>query len=151
MRNIHRVCLFTLLMLLLFMSAACGGGSGFKTARVSGKVMMDNKPLAKAEVRFYLIAGPKDQPYASGTTDDNGNYIIQMSSRDGSDLGEGALIGENRVTISLDVRRLGKSPPPGKVPQLNLVPAKYNTESTLKFTVPDGGTTSADFLTLKSK
>jgi hypothetical protein len=147
MRAYLRFCPLLLSLLLPF-----GCGKSYKLAPVSGRVMMDNRPLANAEVCFYPTGG-KDLPYSVGITDDQGNYELHLGESDSP----GAVPGEHHVTISLDLRRdKAKSKmrveSGGRMPTKlgDLVPAQYNRQSKLTCTVPPEGKKDANF-DLKSK
>jgi hypothetical protein len=135
------------LLLLLLLPLGCG--KSYHLAPVSGRVMMDNSPLAHAEVRFYPIAG-QDLPYSIDVTDDQGNYRLHLGTHSDT---EGAVVGEHRVTISIDQLRTKIMPPPGArmwTRRGELVPGRYNRDSKLTYTVPPKGTMDAKF-DLKSK
>jgi hypothetical protein len=129
-------------LLLLLLSLGCSKGQ--RMAPVSGRILMDHRPLANADVRFYPSEG-KNLPYSVGETDDQGNYTLDLAAGRG---GEGAIVGEHRVTISIDERKLRK--PLGPKGPRELVPRKYNRNTTLTCTVPPEGKQDADF-DLKSK
>jgi hypothetical protein len=143
-----RLCSLMPLLLLLL-----GCAKSYKLAPVSGRVMMDDHPLANAEVRFTPVSDEK-LPGSVGVTDDQGNYELHFGSNRDT---PGAVLGEHRVTISLDVRRnkdkskmmmaSGRKMPtrPGEI-----VPAQYNEKSKLTCTVPPEGKKDANF-DLKSK
>jgi hypothetical protein len=153
MRSAFCAGCFLTSVLLLLSTVGCGGES-FKLAAVSGHVTMDNKPLANATVSFYSNAGT-DLPASTGRTDDEGNFKLETFDR-GSNR-DGAVIGESRVVISINAQNAGKKLlAGGGKPKLQtggeVVPARYNTETTLKFTVPPEGTDKADFsLTSKAR
>lgn len=137
--------------------SGCGGSSPAapKTVGVSGTVYLDGKPLEGAEVRFIR------EGFASfGQTGADGRY----------ELVQGAVPGENTITISkieggsgieldpaqgmdagqLEAMRMGTEGTPGggTVPELpkQVVPPQYSdpSKSKLTYTVPEGGSTSAD-------
>ena len=144
MRGFLRVSLLLPLSLLL-----PGCGKGYQMAPVSGRVLMDNCPLANVEVRFQPTGG-NDLPRSIGFTDDQGNYTLYLDN--GSDT-PGAVVGEHRVEISLDLRR--KRPGMTKPAQMarrlqEMVPSKYNRNSTLTCTVPPEGKSVTNF-DLRSK
>jgi hypothetical protein len=142
MCRVPRVVRFLALPLLLLASVGCG--KSYKLAPVSGRVMMDGRPLAGAEVSFYPEVGSKDIPYASGTTDTQGNYKLEVLV-EGSTT-EGAVVGENRVQISRSkLSGEKKITPKNMSGGLDDVPAKYNRDSTLTFTVPPDGSREANF------
>lgn len=128
--------------LLAVLTAGCDT-RGFKVAPVSGKVTMDGKPLVGALVSFSAAQPPagKSPPAAQGETDEQGRYTLKMY--EGNSAWDGACVGENRVSITLDERSTVKAIRRGAPREL--VPAKYNTESQLTKTVPAGGLTDADF------
>ena len=76
------------LLLLLLLPLGCG--KHYQLAPVSGRVTMDNRPLAQAEVRFYPIGG-LDFPYSVGVTDDQGNYTLHLGIDNNT---EGAVVGD---------------------------------------------------------
>ncbi len=117
-------------------------------APVSGKVTLDDKPLANATVVFNPVAsgGSLNASIAStAKTNDKGEYKLK-----GSNGQSGALIGPHRVSISLLAPKVGDSddrttPVRGGPPLANKVPKKYNDPTELTFDVPAGGTDQADF------
>ena len=130
------------LLLLLLLPLGCG--KRYQLAPVSGRVTMDNRPLAHAEVRFYPIGG-QDFPYSVDVTDDQGNYSLHLGIDNNT---EGAVVGEHRVTISIDPQKSKTAPLPGaRMPARRgeLVPGRYNRESKLTCTVPPEGTKDARF------
>jgi hypothetical protein len=136
-----RAVRFLVLALLLLAPAGCG--KGYKLASVSGRVTMDGRPLAGAEVSFTPVDGGKDVPYASGMTDEQGNYKLSV----GGSTSDGAVVGENLVRVSHDKRRGSKKVSPQDLAhgRLDEIPAKYNDQSKITFTVPPGGSSEANF------
>jgi len=125
------------LLLLVLLPLGCGP-SGPKTNPVSGKVTMDNKPLANATVTFIPANLDPKTPalQASGRTDDQGNYSLKMDK----DNREGAPEGSYKVSISVFDRGGPDRPARGQ-----LVPEEYNHKTTLTFTVPAEGSKDANF------
>ena len=89
MRNPFRI----LLLLLIVLFAGCSRDSG---SGLTGRLLFQDKPLVKAQVEIYLKAD-KDrsiQPFAVATTDDGGNYRLELPSGRyfviGKQRGEGA-------------------------------------------------------------
>lgn len=135
-----RMMSHSVLWLCLVIITGCGG-DGFNLAPVSGTVSLNDQPLADTLVTFAPTSTVG--PPSWGRTDANGTYSLQ--TRDGE---RGAVIGEHRVTITTaeapeasnerdDV--YGSSTP-------EKVPARYNTDSELTFTVSeDSAEGSADF------
>jgi len=136
----------------------CGGGAAnesVETAPVSGTVTMDGKPLAGATVNFTT-----EKFASSGTTDAEGKY----------ELPTGAAVGDNKVFISkwkggrapsdesdvfednpeiLDdgqIEAIGDGTQSAQETE-QLVPDTYSdpANTSLKFPVSAGGTTTADF------
>jgi hypothetical protein len=124
-----------------------GCSKGYQLAPVSGRVEVDHHPFANATVRFSPLGG-KDLPMSSGKTDDQGNFTLKVND---SSKALGAVVGEHRVMISADVRNMEKKVGVTHMRNTELLPSRYNSDSTLKITVPAGGTTEANFLDLKSK
>jgi len=144
MRACLRRCLFLLILIL-----PIGCGKGYKLATVSGKVTLDDQPLVNAEVRFIPIADDKLPP-SIGTTNDQGIYELHLE-RDKKTLG--AVTGDHRVSISLDptkdkqkTRKMMEAMG-GKMPTKmgETLPAHYNRESKLTFSVLPGGARDANF------
>jgi hypothetical protein len=140
MRRVLQMTRILILPLLVLAPAGCG--KGYKLATVSGRITIDKHPLAGAEVSFFPVDGGKDSPYASGKTDEQGNYKLEAFV--GSSTSEGAVVGENRVTIMGANARSGKRPR-GMAHTPDEVPAKYNSQSTLSFTILPEGTSEANF------
>jgi hypothetical protein len=131
-----------LLGLVVVLAMGC---TSRKYVPVSGRVTMNGKPLANATVSFQPIAreGAVEAAGAgsTGKTDANGEFTLKNIA--GQD---GALVGEHRVLISLlTVKEEDGDRRRGGPPQMDVVPAQYNRDSKLTFTVPPGGTKNADF------
>ncbi len=117
----------------------CQKGDG--GVKVSGRILRDGQPLPKAQVVFQSVGSdgmPDPNKEAGGETDENGKYSLKRSqSKD-----DGVIPGDYRVEIhSLERSATGIR---------ELVPSQYNKASTIKFTVPPGGTSEAHF-DLKTK
>jgi hypothetical protein len=120
----------------------CGDSREYGLAPVSGIVTLDGKPIDKARVSF--------QPQGSTTNPGPGSYAFCDASghfelktiRDEP----GAVVGPHAVRIT-SPRPPGNSAsdsdtgPAFKDP----IPTKYNYQTELTFTVPQGGTTEANF------
>jgi hypothetical protein len=137
------------ILLISLLVGLSGCGSGPKFVPVSGTVTLDGKPLANALVAFKPAALPGKieaaGPGSMGVTDENGRYVLKVIYTDGRT--EGAVVGEHRVRISTTdhVSAGGDSTDVAPRQQKERVPAKYNTNSQLTFTVPPGGTDAANF------
>jgi hypothetical protein len=136
--------------LAAFVPAGCGSGPGFKLAPVSGRVTMNGKPLANAFVQFQPL-GNDPGPGSSAVTDSDGRYTLQVASQQYS--GAGAVVGTHRVSIGSHQNTQVPSTAEagsqdGYIPKggvLERIPARYNQNSELRFEVPPGGTTEANF------
>lgn len=133
--------------LALTLTLAVGCGPGAKYAPVSGRVTLNGQPLANATVSFQPIAADggvnAPAPGSTGQTNANGEYTLV--SADGK---PGAWVGKHVVRITAVAEQVGDGdsrPPRGGWPQVDKVPARYNKDSKEEFTVPAGGTGSADF------
>jgi hypothetical protein len=115
------------LLLLLFTISGCGPDNSQGT--VFGKVTLNGEPCANGLIRMVPVDGnsqPNDSPIA-----EDGSYEIKMP------------IGEKKVELTWrknsggvpDTATQGTLPPS---PQL--FPTKYNSETTLKYTVKPGRT-----------
>jgi hypothetical protein len=140
-----RACLLSVVLALLL--AGCGGRS-YKTAPVSGRVLLDGQPLAYATVQFVPVAGAAGQdplPSSAGTTDKDGRYVLVLNN--GSNT-KGAVVGKHMVIISLGAESAAHDTVPTFHKQL---PERYNRKTTLQCEVPPGGLDNANFEDLKSK
>ena len=94
---------------------------------VSGTVTLDQKPLANAQVLFLA----DNRSYSYGVTDEKGRYSLMFNSKK-----TGTKSGEKKVEIwttrtGADFDVLMKK----SCPNMELVPEKYNSKSTLKVNV----------------
>jgi hypothetical protein len=115
--------------------AGCGPG-GPEIAYVSGRVTMDGKPLANATVVFI----PENGRPAGARTDADGRYVLIFTEGR-----YGAIPGQN--TIRIMTLRDAEQDDSGKtIPgSPETVPAQYNTNSTLSFTVQPNKRNVANF------
>jgi hypothetical protein len=74
----------------LLLSCGCGDGRPSRVP-VSGRVMIDGKPLAKAGVRFYPTGGRS----SSGRTDAEGRFVLTCFEPN-----DGALVGSHKVIVA---------------------------------------------------
>lgn len=126
-----------LLAALLLCAIGCGGGP--RLAPVSGKVTLDGKPLAGADISFYPVnvkAGSDAGIASTGKTDVNGEYSLETTKGQ-----RGAVVGPHRVSITRPIEDVGDADTRPKrtragPPMKDLVPARYMGEqSELKFEV----------------
>jgi len=148
----HRLAGRLLLAMAVLALPAVGCGKAKPaTAPVTGRVLLDGKPVADAAVMFEPVDGGVP---ARGSTGGDGGFTLSTFARD-----DGAIVGRHRVSISKFVTEgvaanefgLEAAPgPPGLQPKAAL-PARYADPKTsgLEATVEAGGT-SVEF-TLQSK
>jgi hypothetical protein len=138
---------------LLAAFGGCGDAvSGPKTVRVAGAVTLDGRPLENAEVHFF-----SEKHAGFGKTDAEGKFKLIT----------GAVAGENKVYFSklkegsfgtgdaesgmdagqAEAAAAAVSGSGAPVLAGQVIPAEYSSAATtpLKFTVPEGGTDSANF------
>jgi hypothetical protein len=127
-------------VLLLFLAPA---GCGPKVAPVSGKVMLDDRPLVNATVIFAPDSEQLNPgPGSKAKTDQNGQFSLELMTG-GT---KGAIVGKHIVSITA-YEGDDKIPSSGHdmVFRKLLVPERYNAKTELTFDVPPGGSTSANF------
>jgi hypothetical protein len=105
--------------------------------------MIDGKPASGIHVSFQPIGSGSNKTPGGGSvgiTDAEGRYTLKMVENESN----GAVVGEHRVEISVRItdESATDSRPRGPRP---VIPAKYNKDSKLTFTVPAGGTSEANF------
>jgi len=127
------------LLLVLLLPLSCGKKAGLPLAPVSGRITMDKKPLAKAQVRFQPANPQTDPalcPESYGETDEQGNYSLKPVGARANE--QGAVVGNHIVQVSIFERESPTGP-------RELIPAKYSSGTALTFTVPPEGTKEANF------
>lgn len=97
----------------LVILAGCGGDSGF--APVSGRVLLDGKPIEGAAVLFEPESGGVP---ATGVTNANGEFSLSTTGH-----GPGAAVGKHGVSVSKQV----VAQPNRKVEEGEIVAMKYLT------------------------
>lgn len=128
-------------LLLMVVAQGCSK-EPYQVAQVSGKVTLNQKPLPNAFVIFAPI-GTLDKnpgPTAQGKTDAEGRYTLQFDI-DGK---PGTVVGKCKVYITTANPGADRPDAGGKRIK-DLVPLKYNQETTLNFDVPAAGTEEANF------
>ena len=123
--------------------AACAaglGGCSSDIVPVSGRVTLDGQPLPSAIVTFQPVRDPSaDPPTATGSvgvTNGEGRYELQLVDPNR----RGALVGEHAVTIST-----AAAPAAEGAPAEGERVSESWRDSSQRFTVPAGGTSTADF------
>ena len=133
MTTVRRLAGMALLVL-----AGCGGG--YPVAAVSGHVTMNGHALPGAQVTFQPVGSGADEPGpgSSGVTDDQGRYTLTLLTSNKP----GAVVGRHRVMIF--TYRPSASKTEGAI-ERETIPARFNLDSKVFFTVPPEGTQVADF------
>jgi hypothetical protein len=135
-----RACLVSVVLALLL--AGCGGRLSYKTAPVSGRVRLGNKPLAKASVMFVPVPSAESKeplPSSSGLTDESGHYSLVLNS---GSKAKGAVVGKHKVIIMLSPLVGAEDTKPTFHRQL---PPRYNRKTELECDVPANGRDDANF------
>lgn len=116
----------------------CSGATGPQTGRVSGRVTLNGKPLAGANVNFDLKEG-KSPRVATGVTDSDGRYTLSTFGKD-----DGAVLGKHVVWITMpqkgeaidpnnptaDYGKMMSGAAMGAKPDTGGIPAKYTSKET---------------------
>jgi hypothetical protein len=141
-----------LVMLGLLGMAACSN-SRPKFVPVSGRVLVDGKPVANLMVSFQPIQTEKNKdpgPGSAGITDADGRFVLKVSSQQFS--GNGAVVGKHLVRIGTILPGEGVatdpsigSPDDAPLAGKELIPPQYNQDTILTFEVPATGTDQANF------
>ncbi|MEQ1825981.1 MAG: carboxypeptidase-like regulatory domain-containing protein [Pirellula sp.] len=126
----------------LFTFAGCSDNNGL--APVSGRVLLDDKPVEGAAVMFQPEGGGVP---ATGVTGPNGEFTLTTSG-----VGDGASLGMNGVSVVKSV----STQPNRKIEESEIVPMKFETP--VKYASPKTSGISIDVkhgmqpveLTLKS-
>jgi phosphatidate phosphatase APP1 len=113
------------------------GCSNAKFGEVAGQVTLDGKPLPQVAVRFEDERGSA----TIARTDQNGNYVLRYTVHQ-----LGAPIGKHKVTIFTPAPETEGT---GERAKAEIVPAKYNRNSTLIQEIKRGSQTINFELTSK--
>jgi hypothetical protein len=132
----------TRLIVLFVGTTLAGCSSSDSVLPVTGRVTFNGEPLAKASIRFMPMAPPDSieapGPGSTGLTDENGNYSLSIVGTKNA----GAIVGSHRVAIYTVFSSAGRGDAPG---QKEIVPAKYNSATELRFTVKASGPNVANW------
>jgi hypothetical protein len=123
------------------MAAGCGGGGGSEqlpTARVSGTLAYEGKPVAKGTIHFH----PPKGPTANGVVED-GKFTLSTYGE-----GDGAIVGKNRVAVQVYEEVPTKD---GDTTAKSLIPKKYNEadSSGIELEIPPKGLSNLQIELLK--
>jgi len=142
MRRHHWRCVLPLLLVALGPAVAgCSGlGDDLPREAISGMVTLDGQPLAGGVIQFTAPSGG-----GTGGAGDTGGSSIS-AGRFSIDREHGLVPGNYRVAVNSSTKGSdtpGKPAEPGRPTKADrpkeLIPAKYNSESTLKAEVKKGG------------
>lgn len=130
---------------LVVAAAGLSGCAAGDVAAVSGRVTLDGKPLAGVWVNFYPAAAPgRPNPgypsVSAAPTDADGRYTLTIPQTRQA----GAVVGPHAVSVNTFTAPEPEGSSSTK-PHFDPLPAKYTTPSELRFDVPAGGTTEANF------
>jgi hypothetical protein len=135
---------------LICCTVLCGcGGKDYTVAPVSGRVTLDNSPIAGVHVDFqpdsFGTGTINPGPGSYGTTDADGRYTLQTVEP----TEPGAVVGRHRVRLSVSQENEGVDtdewlPPPRVLPPECL-------DGSITFEVPPEGTDQADFDFVRSE
>jgi len=143
-----------LLAALVLIGVGCGQS---RYVPVSGTVTYNGAPLAKVQVLFQPLASTGLDSGGVGSfalTNEQGEFTLEAATPTPT---RGAAVGKHQVRIAFPPSALGLAPadadsdaanPSGKGQPKQLkqpIPEKYNTQTTLTFDVPAGGTNAAHF------
>jgi hypothetical protein len=134
-----RACLVSAVLGVLLVGGGC---APYKVVPVSGRVTLDDQPLAGATVTFVPEAGAASanpKPSSVGVTGEDGRYTLALTSDAKTN---GAVACKHKVIILLGAQAAAHDVEPTLHKQL---PAKYNRKSELECDVPAGGRNDADF------
>jgi hypothetical protein len=142
------VRLFVTLVLAAALVGLTGCGGGPQFAPVSGRVTMNDQPLAEVQVDFQpMTAGSNKEPGPGSTavTDADGRFVLHNQLNKSQ---AGAVVGKHQVRIWPSEAGGGGAdadPANPKKKKKAAIPGRYHTETTLTFDVPAAGTEKADF------
>lgn len=134
---LSRVSWLALIALSLTCLLGCGSGSQERTSTVSGTVKLNGEPLAAGTITFESPEDLKVGRASAAAEIKNGHYELKSTP------------GQKTVRISAP-EEFGKPDETGTRNTRELLPAKYNANSTLKKNVTAEGPNQFDF-ELKSK
>ena len=121
----HRVLRGCVLFVLVSGMSGCGGGD-VALAPVRGRVTLDGRPVANAWVKFH----PSKGRGSLARTNNDGNYELEYTAER-----RGALLGEHKVQVGTRESTDALGNP---IDRPELIPARYNTNSTLQASIASG-------------
>jgi len=132
----------SILLLFTTFHFGCGGGDGLDRQSVSGAVSLDGAPLKEGQIQFFPAANAAEAIATGGKITD-GKFSIPQA--------DGPIPGTYTVQITASggeqAKPEGNDGMPGTGPKHDkeLIPAKYNVQSTLKAEVKSGADNTFDF------
>jgi hypothetical protein len=126
---------------LLVVLAGCGGR---KVVPVSGRLTLDDKPVANATVIFEPISEELNPgPGSQGKTNSNGEFTLTLMTGERS----GAHVGKHTIRITAYEGDDKEVPSSGSdmVFRKRTIPEEYASGGKLTYEVPAGGTNQANF------
>ncbi len=143
LRVSRRCCRSAVCVAVLGALICCGCSKPtYTTAPVSGRVTMDQKPLAEVTVTFQPIAQPGEPnpgPGSVGVTDSDGRFTLKVVGSGE----EGAVVGSHSVRLAS--KRPPQDPKDDRTPPFReIIPPRWRDNSQT-FDVPAEGTDQANF------
>lgn len=123
--------------------------SKFEFASVEGRVLLDGEPVQEAKVVFMPTGITDDGeagPYSQGRTDADGRFTLRSIEENPRD---GAVVGQHKIVVSTKKARLHPDQIDVEIIESpETIPHKYTyyKRTPLRFSVPSGGTDSAELL-----
>jgi len=145
-RPIETLCYWSLLGAVVLAAAGCGGGQAHSSRQaVSGKVTLDDKPLETGTIAFSPQGAKRSAPIGGGMIR-GGRY--DMSAAKGLPVGQynvrinsfGAAVETTQAADGEDYFAAMRAPPPPEI-----IPSKYNANTTLRADVIAGDANNFDF------
>jgi hypothetical protein len=127
-RSGHFTALMGIGAVLVWVFAGCGKSDGVPRVRVSGVVSFQGQPVADGQIRF--VPKPGNAVPLTIVTISDGRY-------DTASIG-GVPVGQHRVEIQSFDPKTPAPKLPGDPQRKQLLPAKYNSASTLELEVKSG-------------
>jgi hypothetical protein len=132
-----------MLMLAVPLVIGCSGAT-YETAPVSGTITLKGKPAANVFVQFEPASKETaDVPSSTAITNAQGKYTLKVSIPDGE---AGAVVGEHIIRFApagKEEAETTEGPEADAGPVMRL--SEEATSGKMRYTVPEGGDTSADF------
>lgn len=131
----RRVYVFLTLALVVGPLSGCDSGDGLPRLAVSGTVSLGGTPVKDGTIQFSPVDPNMKHPVTGGAPIIDGKYAIAKDV--------GLVPGAYTVSIfsASSVIEPGETPGSAKALPKEAIPAKYNTQSTLKAEVKSGSTT----------